>query len=61
MDAKLKELFEYIRQNMGAEPMSYMMPWGPVWNIEVTGLLDEIARIWQISKEEIGEIVNGDV
>lgn len=61
MDGKLHALLIYIRQNLEAEPMSGLMPGGPVWNVEVIGLLDEIARIWEVPKEEIGAIVNGDV
>ena len=58
MDDKLKQLITWIARNTTAEPLSGMLPYGPIWNVNAVGLLDAIAETYDLSKEEIGAFVN---
>lgn len=60
MDERIKNLLIFIAREMEVEPMSGMFPGGPYWNISVAPLLDQIGKEFNISKDEIGQIVNSE-
>lgn len=56
MDEKMKALLTFIGNNLF--PSSPFLSPVIEFSIEVTGLLDKISEIYEIPKEEIGQIVN---
>ena len=56
LDNKIKILLTYIKNNLETESI-FATPC-PQTTIEVTGLLDNIAKTMKLSKEEIGEYFN---
>jgi hypothetical protein len=56
MEDKWKELLKYIAQNNETESR-FLSP-NPQSNVEIIGLLDEIARLRGITKEENGREFN---
>lgn len=55
MDGKVKALLEYIARSIHGT--SALL--GPVsFHVEAIGLLDEIGRLWSISKPDVGAVVN---
>lgn len=56
MEDGWKKLLEYIAENLESES-AFLSP-NPVTTIEVIGLLDKIAEIRNISKEENGKEFN---
>jgi hypothetical protein len=59
IDKKLQALILWISENVEGESLSALMPGGPSYTVNHTVLLDTISAIWDIPKNEIGEIVNG--
>lgn len=58
LDTKLTRLLTLIRDKMECESI-FLTPL-PQWTIDVVVLLDGIAEIYEVSKEDIGAIVNRD-
>lgn len=57
MDEKLERLVKYIKDNSEGESI-FLTPC-PSYSVESTGLLDEIADIFDVDKEEIEGLING--
>lgn len=56
MDEKVKQLIIYIASNVSGSSIFL----APVveYTVEATGLMDKISELWNIPKEEIGDIVD---
>jgi len=59
MTSEIKQLIEWIAEKSEGE--SAFLTSFPVWNINSHALLDEIVNIFNLSKEEVGKIVNKEV
>lgn len=58
LDNKQIALLTWIAQNIQCEPLSGIMPTGPIWNVNAVDLLDKIREIYDLNGEEMGEIIN---
>ena len=56
MDKKVEYLIRYITSNVSGSSM-FLTP-VVEYTVEATGLMDKISELWNISKEEIGDIVD---
>lgn len=56
LDDKIKKVIEYLATDAWKES-AFLSPW-PVWNVEVTGLLDEIVEIYGVEKSDVGAVFN---
>lgn len=56
MDEKVKQLITYIASNVSGSSIFL----APVveYTVEAIGLMDKISELWNIPKEEIGNIVD---
>jgi hypothetical protein len=51
-------LITWIAENVQIEPLSGIMPGGPIWNVNAVALLDIIQEIYQLNGLEMGQIYN---
>ena len=56
MDEKVEQLIRYITSNVSGSSIFL----APVveYTVEATGLMDKISELWNIPKEEIGDIID---
>lgn len=56
MDEKVEQLIIYVASNVSGSSIFL----APVveYTVEATGLMDKISELWNIPKEEIGDIVD---
>jgi len=58
MDKNVKKLLAWVAENIEVEPLSGMMPYGPMWNVSAIPLLDRIGELWKLGEDEVGDVVN---
>lgn len=56
LDDKIKKVIEYLATDAWKES-AFLSP-RPAWNVEVTGLLDEIVEIYGVEKSDVGAVFN---
>jgi len=59
MESNIRKLIEYIAENSESE--SVFLSSTPSFSISSIELLDEIVEIFNLSKEEVGEIVDAAI